>query len=378
MHDETETLISDTLVRQADRAPHPQTVLNRLYEPTASVPRQRRMLLVAAAAVAAVAVGASTMLLHGSGGDSRAPEVGVGAAPSASAGAPSSAAKPAAAGIALKYKAGWLPEGYVEKYRESWLDNSDQNRTWVKGKGFGGSRGSRDDDAATHINMELITAKNGSAAFIQSESQYPTVVKTTVKGKPAYFQPLGDNAIQLTWAASDSQVLQLTLAAVPDLQATATRIAESVVADGSAQMQNPFVPGTVPGGIKPIDASVYGESAQTWGAFMSFGDGHDKKIFGAEVRHSDPGVTGGRAVTVRGKQGSFTTVPLSSTGAGPWGRTFMASTTVLTVQLDDGLWLAVSASSANQQQPNPFTEQDLVAFANGLTIQPGDNAWLGH
>ncbi|WP_199442145.1 hypothetical protein [Umezawaea beigongshangensis] len=321
--DETEELIRRGLRRRAESAPDPAVGIRTVLG-AAPPPRRSRtpLLLVAAAAAIVLAV-----------------SIGVIVRPDA----PAERVTVAAPGSVLALRPAWLPDGFVERYREISADGSLQTRGWT-----------RPDEQGQEVLLTLLPG-----AEEMPETLPPGGERITVGEAPGYRYTVGDTAL-VTWTPDQDSTVQLRVTGVPDTSAAARRIADSVEPDGTARVHADLAFGALPGGLVADTTAVRGVSpADGVDEVRAVAPGDPgRSALSAEVSDDGPAGPGGTPVRVRGLEGTYVADGVA--------------TRDLSVRLPDGRWLVLRDAT------DQLTREQVVAVAEDLVIgeQP-DHSWLG-
>ncbi|CAL9332998.1 hypothetical protein SUDANB95_00109 [Actinosynnema sp. ALI-1.44] len=191
---DTESLIRDALLRQAERTPPPGGVLAALHRPRRS--RKPLFLALATAATAtAVAVAVTAIPRPAVTADAPAGQSVV------ETPAPTTSAAPDAT-LSLEFSVSWVPEGLTERHRS--FSEAGVQRMWGKTMGLAGQ------------SVRFLVAPGG---------ELPGTATDPVNGAPA---SLTENAMH--WRVG-GRVLSADIQGVPDVQTALRRFAESVRPD---------------------------------------------------------------------------------------------------------------------------------------------------
>jgi hypothetical protein len=314
--DETEELIRQGLRRRAESAPAPEAGIGAVLN---AVPprRSRTLLLVIAAAVVVLAVPIGLVLRPG---------------------APAERVEVAAPGSALALRPAWLPEGFVERYREISADGALQIRGWTL-----------PHDRGQEVLLSLFPGSAEVPETLPADGE-----RITVGDAPGYGYTAGDTAL-ISWTPEPGRTVQLRVTGVPGSGAAARRIADSVEADGTARVHAGLAFGALPGGLVPDTTVVSGGSPA---------DGVDEvravapgapggPALSAAVSAGEPARPGGDPVRVRGVEGTYAAHAVG-------------------VRLPDGRWLVV------RDETGLLTREQVVAVADGLVVgDDPDHSWIG-
>lgn len=357
----TEELIRDTLVRQAERRPRPDEILAVLQRNHRSRSRTRAVLVAVAAAAVVVAV-AVPLALQRSTPPPREP-------------AATAATEPADTGPTLTYTAGWLPDGYVERYRAMGAYDM-QLRSWSNGPVTAGP--GRFEREASIISLHLHTALEPGwedMAQVIAGAAEPVAVQ----GHPGVFLADEPMLTRLAWMPAPNTFLMVYLSRVADAHDTAVRLAESVREDGTARVAPEIGFGELPAGMAATSVAVLGNAPdQGMTELVAGGPDNTTAQLKALVRRTEPapGPGPGTPVTVRGLPGRYV-APADQRNTESGG----FSDAQVRVRLDDGRWLVVSAPAVrtgDDWKPTPLTMEQLVTVADGLTFdEEPDYGWLG-
>jgi hypothetical protein len=339
----TEDLIRAALQAQAERAPHPGTVLEALRDNDFPRPPHRAALLVgAAAAVVVLAAVGIPLGLRLTDRPAATPT-----APAISTTAPTTGAT-AEPGTPLRYRPGWLPAGYTEHSRSAGA--AAEGRMWA---------------STTHPQDEITltytppVAEWADTAAVIAASPHPA----TVNGHAGEFSepPSQTDRARLVWMPDPHTVLVVAVQGGADPVSTAQHVADSVVPDGVSAVADPIRLGQLPSGFTAdADFDVTGDSPTRWTAETGASPA-DQSAPGLVVRFGTvPGPTSGSPVTVQGRPGWFDPQYLvEGSGHRP----------EVSVPLDGG-WLEVSLVGG--------TEAQLLQVADTVRLSPpGPQSWIG-
>jgi hypothetical protein len=361
-------LIREALVRQADRRPRPDAVLAVLRERAPRKRHRARALLVSAAAAAVVAAVVASLGVQRFTAPT-APEAGTSSNPPA-------AAMPSTAPT-LRYTLGWVPGGYVEKYRGIGVHDM-QLRMWTNGSVNADRSRTGMGTAAVSLSVHAASEPNWAG---MAESIASSPKKTTIQGHPAAFVIDESTVTRLVWMPEPNTFLMVYVVNVPESHQVALRLAESVRADGAAQIGPEISFGELPPGLQAISRAVLGNTPAQVISELIAGDPNRADAGAPTVRvvlcpTAPASATGGTPVTVRGRAGQFV-APTDQRGTESNGFTDAE----LRVQLDDGRWLVISAPALvtpTGQRPTPLTREQLVRIADRLSFgEQSDYSWLG-
>jgi hypothetical protein len=361
----TEELIREALVRQAERRPRPDAVVAVLRRER---PRRRtRAVLVTAAAAAVVAVAVPLAVQRMAVPTEGPPPDPVRATTNSPA---------PATGPAMRYTAGWLPDGFVERYRALGAHDM-QLRSWADGPVT--AEPPRFARETPYISLHVHTAgEPGWADTAQAIADAQN--RATVQGHPGMFTTDLSTIAKLIWMPAPGTFLVVYLVNVPDAHQAALRVAGSVRADdGTAGVRPEIEFGVLPLGLQLISQAVLGNTPPGGITELVAGDpnrGDDgAPRVTVTLRPTDPRPSSGPTVTVRGLPG-FYVAPVDQRGTESGSFTDAQ----IQVRLTDRRWLIVSASqiiSGDERKPTPLTKEQLVSIANQLTFNQPDYQWLG-
>jgi hypothetical protein len=361
----TEELIRDTLVRQADRRPRPDAILAVLQRNHRSRDRTRAVLVAVVAAVVVAAVAIPLALQRSA---PPPPE------PGATTITTVPTVPPRPPTPTLTYTAGWLPDGFVERYRVMGAFDM-QLRTWSTGRVIAGP--GRFEQDASIISLHVHTAAEPGwedMARVIADSTEPV----TVQGHPGAFLLDQPAAVRLVWTPAPNTFLTVYLSRVADGHETALRVAESVREDGTSQVQPEIGFGELPAGLAPTSTAVLGNAPDQGMTALVAGGSPDNTSAAITVQllPTEPAAEAGTPVTVRGLPGRYV-APIDRTDTESGG----FSEAQVRVRLEDDRWLVVAAPpvrTGDDWGATPLTMEQLVSVADGLTFHgKPDYGWLG-
>jgi hypothetical protein len=320
----TEELIKAALAKQVQRAPHPGPILNAL-----SQPRRRRTRPALVAIIGACVIAGAVVVPLSFRSDQSAPPPPATQAPAPSS---SSAVKPVATGIPLKYRPADIPDGFVQLIRGSYLDGTYQRWGWYKDGSL--------------ITMHVWTRGNeqfaGCATHLNANQ--PGVQKITVNGSSGSLRLGPDSGATVRWCRDNDTVFTLTVSSVANPAEVAQKMAASVRPDSSSTVTPTLAFGQLPASITHTEVTVSGKSAEAATADVTaYGNNNNPAISARVVR----------------KGGTLTQEH--------------DGVVVVTVPLPDGR--QVEASS---QGNTVLSRKQLTEIANGIKVEPNpDFSWVG-
>ncbi|MEJ2856497.1 MULTISPECIES: hypothetical protein [unclassified Saccharothrix] len=197
---DTESLIRDALLRQAERTPPPGSVLAALHRPRRS---RKPLFLALATAATAAAVTVAVTAIPNPAAENASPGAAQSEVPTEKPATTSAPAGPVGQTVSLEYAASWVPEGLFETSRS--FSEGRIQRIWAKNHGMTG----------------------GSVVFEVSPpgEKLPEGESTTFNGGPAV-----RTEESLHWQLA-GRTLSVRVQGLGDPEAVARRFAESVRPD---------------------------------------------------------------------------------------------------------------------------------------------------
>jgi hypothetical protein len=368
------------LERIAAGAPHPGRVMHNL-DRRIRVHRQRRALLaMGGAAVGAAAVGVPAFVLL------RQPRVDdndhLNPGPKLTA-APEPPPGPGNTRAPMLVRPTWLPDGVTEMQREGgiggaprqaweWTDRAYVDLMMTTDLANWEDRVDAMLATSRYLGLSVTTppppATEGPGAptspgFVEpppsgASSLLPQEANTTVGPYPAFMEPEPTALAQLTWVIDGSHVVELTVSPAAGGRDVIRRIAASVVADPASGVEVGFSFGWLPASARraPKVVQVRGDRNR-WAQTLKAGERVTASLSTQAGKwFADDGDT--KPVTVRGRRGAI-------------------REGVLSVQLENRLWLTVSTRSDTDGPP---ADDDAVSVrvAEGIVLGPDPYlGWLG-
>ena len=256
----------------------------------------------------------------------------------------------------LSYQAGWLPSEFVVSGRTASVNGAAQRQSWVDPRG----------SAAPPPTIELdVFAASSLLGQTQIDGIQRAKYRLDINGHRGYVLMDGENAA-LAWQPDQDTVLMVEIARVASGLPTAERIARSVVRTNPVPVTSGLAFGQLPSGYQPFSQGASGRRSapeRTIGAIdgpLTPGLADVTAMLSPSPDPADIPDAQRKPVTVRGRPAIY------QSGRGD---------TVVQVRLADGYWLSVLSSPRAQTPPMP--EDQLVAIANDITIDPdADFSWL--
>ncbi|RZS31420.1 hypothetical protein EV193_114112 [Herbihabitans rhizosphaerae] len=341
----TEKLITEAFQRQAERAPDGGRVLaalhaaERAHDTRRTWLRRSALAMAAAAVVAAIAVPVS---LLGGESDGNSGNTGAPANPPT--------VRPAPGATAMPFRPTIIPNGFTERMRWAGGPNGEWGRLWSD---------QPRTDAPGYPSVQLWYGPRTSLAHLPDASH--TVEDVTIKGAPGKLvedRRTNGRTVDLYWYPLPDKQFKLMLSNVDTARKIATGADDPVTLDPSAALDPVLAAGWLPPGTRQGQMTVIGYPGRTEITMDGRAGPTDLGPAAVTMRVTDqsqPPVSNGDPVLVRGSEGRYTEV---------------AAVRHLVVRLPDSRWLLVSTSER-------YSREDLVRVADGLTIQPSPSfGWL--
>ncbi|WNV90538.1 hypothetical protein [Umezawaea sp. Da 62-37] len=357
----TEDLIRDSLMRQADLAPPPGPTLAALRKP-----RRRRMPLLIAVAVTAAALVAVAVVVDIRSVRSADPAT-TGAPSKRTTGTPATPVKPSvlpdrnqmAVDVPVLYEPQWLPDGFVEQEREFPLGHS-LKRTW------------RNPADPTGIVMLLVDPEGKNSLFSVQHENSPDRVDLGANGDGAFGPASLDEAGMSWYSADGGSLLMVTVEAMPGMKEVARRIAESTTSGGTSVHASALVLAPEHVGAGDFVTRTWkGTSPTEWTIQVEVS--HLSRSTQARLTPTSPDTAGG--TSVRAREAGATFVPARQVN-GDW------TDVMLVVPVGDR-FLTVAGKSFQPGGGGPraaseITLETLTAIANTtVVVQNTDLSWFG-
>lgn len=236
MTDHTQTLITEALHRQADRAPDPSTVLFRLERTQPAGNARRHVLVGAAAAVVLLLVAVAFVATGRQSGPVQAGSAKTGPAQTA-------AITPAKPVNGMRYQPHWLPAHTVELVRSAVGQST--TRTWIDGMidGEGNAVGSP-----------------GVSVSVRPGHLPVGGTPVNIGDKPAK-ETTSDLDVKVTWESEPGVLVTVAASLWPDKAQIAERVANSVRPDDTARFEPQLRFGKLPAGWTDAGAKVFGSAS---------------------------------------------------------------------------------------------------------------------
>ncbi|MFD9735589.1 hypothetical protein [Umezawaea sp. NPDC059074] len=355
----TDDLIREALAKQADLAPPPHAMLAAL----ARRRRNRTPLVIAVLVTASALVAVAAVITR-----QPAPvaDPAVTQTPTSYTGKPPRPdTKPdySLGEVPLRYEPGWLPDGFVEQFRELYSGGI-YTRQW---------RNPADPEQLVAFSAK---AKDGPNPMVEQtfKDAKDDRVDLGALGEGRYALPVEPQSTTLLWRGADDRLVWLRAKNLPDPREVLPRIAKAMRTDGKS-VHGPVLEVAAPyAGNRTTDSSSYtstGTSPTDWTVTIAtFGT-----VTPTEVRLSSdsPDTTGGTPVRARGTDATF--VPARQVGD-DW-------TDVMVVVPVGDLFLTIAGKSFQADlrtppKPSAIPLETLVATANATTVADHvDVSWFG-
>lgn len=273
----------------------------------------------------------------------------------------------------MTYQPTWLPPGYLAGARESSVGSVEQTMTWYAPVDM------KDPKIPPSVSLEVSsTATSYGRSVAELIKEGGEEMTTTVNGHPASVMDGVLGYTTIDWQPSPDIILSVSASDLDNALPIVRRMAESVVPDNSASVTVTagLTFGHLPTGYQPFSQAADGMVPPTVSSrTIKAADGpatsalQDLKAEWNPKGFHPPLPDGPRTpVVVRGTRGTYIDGKDSS---------------VLSLQLPDGSLLTITSAPVDipSQRPTPprLTEEQLVAVANGITVDPDpDTSWLGH